>query len=102
MSLSSIRRHSTISTKSGKTSLPKISTPRTACWTKSTTLLPRLSAFHIKVTLAQISRHGPLRFQVVRDYVIAYAPDEKPLAGIATLHGRRNPRVLAATLGGRR
>ena len=40
----------------------------------------------------------PLRFQVVRDYVIAYAPDEKPLAVIAILHGRRNPRVLAAIL----
>jgi plasmid stabilization system protein ParE len=40
----------------------------------------------------------PLRFHVVRDYVIAYAPDEKPLAVIAILHGRRNPRVLAAIL----
>jgi plasmid stabilization system protein ParE len=40
----------------------------------------------------------PLRFQVARDYVIAYAPDEKPLAVIAILHGRRNPRVLAAIL----
>lgn len=40
----------------------------------------------------------PLRFQIVRDYVIAYAPDEKPLAVIAILHGRRNPRVLAAIL----
>jgi antitoxin ParD1/3/4 len=40
----------------------------------------------------------PLRFQVVRDYVIAYAPDEKPLAVIAVLHGRRNPRVIAAIL----
>lgn len=40
----------------------------------------------------------PLRFQSVRDYVIAYAPDEKPLAVIAILHGRRNPRVLAAIL----
>ena len=29
----------------------------------------------------------PLRFQSVRDYVIAYAPDEKPLAVIAVLHG---------------
>ena len=27
----------------------------------------------------------PLRFQVVRDYVTAYAPDEKPLAVIAIL-----------------
>ena len=40
----------------------------------------------------------PLRFHAVRDYVIAYAPDEKPLAVIAILHGRRNPRVLAAIL----
>jgi antitoxin ParD1/3/4 len=40
----------------------------------------------------------PLRFQTVHDYVIAYAPDEKPLAVIAVLHGRRNPRVLAAIL----
>jgi plasmid stabilization system protein ParE len=40
----------------------------------------------------------PLRFQTVREYVIAYAPEEKPLAVIAVLHGRRNPRVLAAIL----
>jgi len=39
-----------------------------------------------------------LRFQPVREYVIVYAPDEKPLAVIAVLHGRRNPRVLAAVL----
>ena len=44
---------------------------------------------------------SPLRFQMVRDYVIAYAADEKPLAIIAILHGRRNPRVLAAILGRR-
>jgi toxin ParE1/3/4 len=43
----------------------------------------------------------PLRFQSVRDYVIAYAPDEKPLAIIAVLHGRRSPRVIAAILRGR-
>jgi plasmid stabilization system protein ParE len=40
----------------------------------------------------------PLRFQIVRDYVIGYAPDEKPLVVIAILHGRRNARVLAAIL----
>jgi len=40
----------------------------------------------------------PLRFQAVRDYVIAYAPDEKPLAVLAVLHGRRSPRVIAAIL----
>jgi plasmid stabilization system protein ParE len=40
----------------------------------------------------------PLRFQSVSDYVIVYAPDENPLAVIAVLHGRRNPRVIAALL----
>lgn len=44
---------------------------------------------------------APLRFQAVRDYLIAYTPDEKPLVVIAVIHGRRNPRVLAATLRGR-
>lgn len=43
----------------------------------------------------------PLRFQVVRNYMIAYAPDEKPLLVISVLHGSRNPRVMAAILRGR-
>lgn len=40
----------------------------------------------------------PLPFQTVRDYVIVYVPDEKPLPVIAVLHGRRKPRVIAALL----
>jgi plasmid stabilization system protein ParE len=40
----------------------------------------------------------PLRFLVVREYLIAYAPAEKPLWVVAVLHGRRNPRVMAAIL----
>jgi len=43
----------------------------------------------------------PLRFIVVREYLIAYAPEEKPLWVLAVLHGRRNPRVMAAILRGR-
>jgi plasmid stabilization system protein ParE len=43
----------------------------------------------------------PLRFQTVREYLIAYAPDENPLLVIAVLHGRRNPRTIAAILGHR-
>jgi len=43
----------------------------------------------------------PLRFKRVRDYLIAYAPDEKPLWVVAVMHGRRSPRVLAAILRGR-
>jgi plasmid stabilization system protein ParE len=40
----------------------------------------------------------PLRFKTVRDYLIAYAPDEHPLLVTAVLHGRRSPRVMAAIL----
>jgi plasmid stabilization system protein ParE len=43
----------------------------------------------------------PLRFQTVRSFIIAYAPDEKPLLVVTVLHGRRNPRVIAALLRGR-
>src|SRR5437870_2021662 len=43
----------------------------------------------------------PLRFIFVRDYLIAYAPDKKPLLVVAVMHGRRSPRVMAAILRGR-
>jgi plasmid stabilization system protein ParE len=43
----------------------------------------------------------PLRFHPIRNFLIAYAPDEKPLLVLAVLHGRRNPRVIAALLRGR-
>ena len=43
----------------------------------------------------------PLRFQVVGEYLIAYAPEEKPLAIVGILHGRRSPRVIAQILRGR-
>src|SRR5664279_3058999 len=45
---------------------------------------------------------SPLRFQTVRNYLIAYAPDEKPLLVLSVLHGRRSPRVIAAILRGRK
>jgi plasmid stabilization system protein ParE len=40
----------------------------------------------------------PLRFQIARDYLIAYAPDEKPLVVITVFHDRRSPRIIAAML----
>jgi plasmid stabilization system protein ParE len=43
----------------------------------------------------------PLRFMLVREYLIAYAPDEKPLWVVAVMHGRRSPRLMAAILRGR-
>jgi toxin ParE1/3/4 len=43
----------------------------------------------------------PLRFLLVREYLIAYAPDEHPLWVVAVIHGRRSPRVIAAILRGR-
>ncbi len=43
----------------------------------------------------------PLRFTRVREYLIAYAPEERPLWEVAVMHGRRSPRVMAAILRGR-
>lgn len=43
----------------------------------------------------------PLRFVMAGAYLIAYAPDEKPLWVVAVMHGRRSPRVMAAILRGR-
>jgi plasmid stabilization system protein ParE len=43
----------------------------------------------------------PLRFILVREYLIACAPDERPLWVVAVMHGRRSPRVMAAILRGR-
>jgi toxin ParE1/3/4 len=43
----------------------------------------------------------PLCFILVREYLIAYAPNEKPLWVVAVMHGRRSPRVMAAILRGR-
>jgi plasmid stabilization system protein ParE len=43
----------------------------------------------------------PLRFKLVGEYVIAYAPDKDPLWVVAIFHGRRSPRVIAAILRGR-
>ena len=39
-----------------------------------------------------------LRFTLVRDYLIAFVPDEKPLWVVAVIHSRRNPRVIASVL----
>ena len=39
-----------------------------------------------------------LRFTNRRNYLIAYAPDEKPLWVVGVIHGRRSPRVMAAIL----
>ena len=41
---------------------------------------------------------SPLRFILAREYLISYAPDERPLWVVAVMHGRRNPRVMAAIL----
>jgi plasmid stabilization system protein ParE len=43
----------------------------------------------------------PVRFVSVRNYLIAYAPDEVPLLVLAIIDGRRNPRTIATILGPR-
>lgn len=40
----------------------------------------------------------PLLFWPVRDFLIAYAPDKRPLWILAVLHGSRDPRLLAVIL----
>jgi plasmid stabilization system protein ParE len=40
----------------------------------------------------------PVRFHPVREFLVAYAPEEHPLLVLAVLHGRRNPRVIAVLL----
>ena len=42
-----------------------------------------------------------LRFTLVHEYLIAYVPDASPLWVVAVMHGRRNPRVMAAILNSR-
>ena len=43
----------------------------------------------------------PLGFISVREYLVAYAPDERHLWVIAVMHGRQSPRLMAAILRGR-
>jgi len=57
-------------------------------------LVPFPESGHVRSDLTS----RPLRFRAVRDFLIAYAGDEKPLVVIGVLHGRRNPRVIAAML----
>ncbi len=42
-----------------------------------------------------------LRFTTVGNYLVAYAPHPRPLLVVAVMHGRRNPRMMAAILRGR-
>jgi plasmid stabilization system protein ParE len=61
-------------------------------------LVPFPQQGHLRADLTSRS----LRYQTVHDYLIAYAPDEKPLLIVAVLHGRRSPRVIAAILKARK
>lgn len=43
-----------------------------------------------------------LRFQTLGNYLIAYAPSERPLLVLAVLQGNRNTRTMASVLRGRK
>jgi plasmid stabilization system protein ParE len=60
--------------------------------------LRRLSMFPKQGHLREDLTSRPLRFLRVREYLIAYAPDEQPLLVVAVIHGRRSPRTIAALL----
>jgi len=61
------------------------------------TLRTLASSPHISYRRPELTTR-PLRFMVVREYLIAYAPGENPLWVIAVIHGRRNPRIMGAIL----
>jgi plasmid stabilization system protein ParE len=63
--------------------------------------LRRLSLFPHRGHRRSDITSRPLRFIYVRDYLIAYAPDERPVWVIAVIHGSRSPRTMAAILRGR-
>jgi plasmid stabilization system protein ParE len=60
-------------------------------------LVPLLHLGHRRPDLTS----RPLRFITVQNYLIAYAPDKKPLWVVGVMHGRRGPRSMAAVLRGR-
>ena len=43
----------------------------------------------------------PVRFLVIRGYLVAYAPESRPVTILAVLDARRNPKVLARILADR-
>jgi len=43
----------------------------------------------------------PLCFTTTGNYLMAYAPDKRPIRVVAVMHGRRSPRVMAAILRGK-
>ncbi|HUN63102.1 MAG TPA: type II toxin-antitoxin system RelE/ParE family toxin [Candidatus Sulfotelmatobacter sp.] len=52
---------------------------------------------HMGRTRADLTSRA-LRFHLVREFLVAYVPEAKPLVVIAVLHGRRNPRVIVGLL----
>jgi hypothetical protein len=56
------------------------------------------SDFEIIAAVSATTASRPLRFVLIGDHLIAYAPDEKPLWLVAVMHGRRRSRVMAAIL----
>ena len=49
-----------------------------------------------------ILRLRSLRFWVIREYLIAYAPHHDPLLILAVLHGKHHPRTISRILSDRR
>jgi plasmid stabilization system protein ParE len=90
--------HSEIWKKFGSTSHRAASTPPTVVREEIYDAIQSLVPFPYSGHSRPDLTGRPLRFQTVREYVIIYAPDEKPLAIVAIVHGRRNPRVIAAIL----
>lgn len=44
---------------------------------------------------------GPVRFKIVREYLIAYNPNKMPLLVLAVIHAHRSPLSISVILQGR-
>jgi hypothetical protein len=82
--------------KSGNSSRSRIPMARDVSVKTSRALSASLFLSPAKAASGTISRHNLCDSRMVRGSLIVYAPDEKPLAGIAVPHGRRNARLIAA------
>ena len=54
-------------------------------------LIPFPQQGYRRPNLTSRPTRAPFRFQLVREYVVAYAPDKRPLWIVAVFHGRRSP-----------
>jgi plasmid stabilization system protein ParE len=93
-----IRMHWLILMKFAHTLHTRIPMPQTGSCLNFFRSSAQLPGFRISVISGPDLTFRPLRFRIVREYLVAYAAEEDPVWILAVIHGRRNPRIMAAVL----